>query len=244
MKRIVLFFAMSVIVAHTFAQRVNNVSFVQEGQKVLISYELSEWSDIVVEVSTDGGYTYGMIDMQHVYGDVGEDVPPGAIREITWDVLQDCEGLQGDLICFRVTAINHEGLVGEDDNRYDVTSGKELITIVPEEEKEEEEELIFVLLQEEAEYPGGMDSLFAYLKRNINYPDLARDNGITGTVYVKFVIGKDGSVIKTMILKDIGGGCGEEACRVLENMPRWKPGKMLRHPVNIEFSIPIKFSLL
>lgn len=86
------------------AQTVSYVSFRQDGQKVVISYGLSEQADVAVEVSTDGGITFGATRMTHVSGDVGTDVAPGQSKNIVWDVLQDCDGLQGDRICFRITA--------------------------------------------------------------------------------------------------------------------------------------------
>ncbi len=244
MKRFVLIFALLFFAAHAVAQKVSNVSFVQDGQQVLITYELSDWADIYVEVSTDGGYTYGMIDMRHVSGDVGNDVPPGAIRQITWDVLQDCERLQGELVCFRVAAIEHAVLEVEEDEDYDVINGTDLITMVPEEEAEVDEEKYFVVLERDAEYPRGFDSLYAHLVRNIHYPQLARDNGVSGTVKVKFTIGKNGSIIKACILNDIGGGCGEEVFRAIKSMRCWRPDRYVVRSVNKDFTINITFYLV
>ena len=105
MKRLLFLFLLVSVAVAAQAQRVSNVTFRQEGKLVYIGYSLSEKADVSVEVSTDGGVTFGYPRMAHVSGDVGKDVSAGNAKSITWDVLQDCERLQGDRICFRVTAV-------------------------------------------------------------------------------------------------------------------------------------------
>ena len=85
-------------------QTVSNVTFQQEGQMVMVYYNLSAKADISVEVSTDGGRSYGTPRMTHVSGDVGKGVTAGNGKCIVWNVLQDCERLHGDRICFKVRA--------------------------------------------------------------------------------------------------------------------------------------------
>jgi len=72
---------------------------------------------------------------------------------------------------------------------------------------------------------------------------MARESGIEGTVYVTFVIERDGSVTDVKILRSIGGGCDDEAIRVVRNMPKWEPGKQRGKPVRVQFNMPIKFTL-
>lgn len=105
------------------------------------------------------------------------------------------------------------------------------------------EEEIFVFVEESPQFPGGEDSLYDFLAKNIRYPDEAYHNKITGTVFVTFTIEKDGSVSNIKILRNIGGGCGEEAVRVIKLMPKWKPGKQSGKPVRCEYTLPIKFEL-
>ena len=109
--------------------------------------------------------------------------------------------------------------------------------------EEGEESAAFVVVDEEPQYPGGMDALYAFLKENIRYPQQARDNGITGKVYVTFVVEKDGSISNPRLLRDIGGGCGAEAIRVVRMMPRWIPGKIRGETVRVQFNLPVKFTL-
>jgi protein TonB len=92
-------------------------------------------------------------------------------------------------------------------------------------------------------FPGGEEALFKYLAQNIKYPQIAKEAGITGRVFVNFVIDKEGNVTDVKVLRGIGGGCDEEAVRVVKNMPKWSPGKQRGKPVKVSYNLPIKFSL-
>jgi protein TonB len=92
-------------------------------------------------------------------------------------------------------------------------------------------------------FGSGEKDLLAYLAGNIRYPELARENGIEGVVVLTFVVDKDGQVRDVKIVKDIGGGCGKEAVRVAQGMPRWRPGEAAGHPVKVRFTLPVKFQL-
>ncbi len=102
---------------------------------------------------------------------------------------------------------------------------------------------VFVVVEEQAEFPGGMDSMYAYIGENLKYPELAKEKGIEGRVFVSFIIEKDGSISNVKILRGIGGGCEEAAVEMIKNMPRWKPGKQRGKPVRFQFTLPIKFEL-
>ena len=106
-----------------------------------------------------------------------------------------------------------------------------------------EDDEIFVVVENSPEFPGGNDSLYAYIGRNIKYPEAAKKEKIQGRVFVTFVIEKDGQVSSAKILRDIGGGCGEEAIRVVKNMPKWKPGTQRGNPVRVQCNLPIMFQL-
>lgn len=107
----------------------------------------------------------------------------------------------------------------------------------------EDENQIFVFVEEYPEFPNGEENLYKYLGSNIKYPHEALENGIQGTVVVKFVVEKDGSISNVKAVRKIGGGCDEEAVRVVKRMPRWKPGKQSGKPVRTEFTLPIQFKL-
>lgn len=124
----------------------------------------------------------------------------------------------------------------------EVVNGEVSAPIVEEKEEEVEEEVV-IIPDVNPEFNGGEAKLYEYLSENIKYPDLARDGGITGKVYVQFVVEKDGSITNIQVKRDIGGGCGEEAKRVVRGMPKWKPGKVGGRTVRSQFILPINFIL-
>lgn len=105
------------------------------------------------------------------------------------------------------------------------------------------EDKIFLIVEQKPAFEGGDAALIQYLRKNLLYPALARENGIEGTVVIQFVVNTDGSIVNTNILKDIGGGCGEEALRVVRGMPKWQPGKQRGKAVRVQFNLPIRFQL-
>jgi len=97
------------------------------------------------------------------------------------------------------------------------------------------------LTEEIPEFPGGMDSLQAFLISEIQYPQVAKDNGITGTVLIEFVVEKDGSVTNAKVKVPLFPECDKEACRAVMSMPKWKPGKNMGKPVRCYYQVPITF---
>jgi TonB family protein len=102
---------------------------------------------------------------------------------------------------------------------------------------------VFNVVEVEPEFPGGMEALIKYLSENIKYPEQAKKENIQGRVFVAFVVEKDGSVTDAKLLRGIGGGCDEEALRVVNAMPKWKPGMQRGVPVRVQYNIPISFKL-
>lgn len=127
----------------------------------------------------------------------------------------------------------------------EATANSEVQEYVPVKHEEEEivEAEIFQIVESMPDFPGGDEARMTYLRDNIKYPQIARESSISGTVYVTFVVEKDGRVTDIKILRGIGGGCDEEAVRVIKSMPRWNPGKQRGKPVRVQFNMPIKFSL-
>ena len=102
---------------------------------------------------------------------------------------------------------------------------------------------VFQVVEVDPEFPGGMEALIKYLSENIKYPEQAKKDKIQGKVYISFVVEKDGSVADAKVLRGIGGGCDEEALRVVNAMPKWTPGKQLGEPVRVQFNLPVVFKL-
>jgi len=103
---------------------------------------------------------------------------------------------------------------------------------------------IVMLPETEPVFPGGIDAMIEFVQKNLKYPQLALENNITGKVYVSFVVETDGSISNPRILRDIGGGCGKEAVRVVKMMPKWTPGKQDGKPVRVQFNLPVAFNIM
>lgn len=134
-------------------------------------------------------------------------------------------------------------------------------TVVPQiveapEEKVEEQQ-IFTIVEEMPAFPGCDNisnedekkkctdaKIFAYVSSNVKYPPIAKENGITGRVFIQFVIGPDGKATNVKVLRGIGGGCDEEAIRVISSMPKWKPGKQRGKNVSVSYNLPVNFKLV
>lgn len=112
-----------------------------------------------------------------------------------------------------------------------------------EQEMVQEEIQIFLVVEKMPEFPGGEEKFNQFLADSLKYPELARESGIQGRVFVTFVVEKDGSVSDARVLRGIGGGCDEEALRVINLMPRWNPGRQRGQPVRVQYNLPIKFTL-
>jgi len=128
------------------------------------------------------------------------------------------------------------------DSEMDEDTETEIRDIV-EEEVVEAAPQIFTIVEEQAEFPGGYQKMMEFISKNISYPQIARETNIQGKVYVQFVVRKDGSITDAKILRGIGGGCDQEALKVVKKMPKWKPGKQRNQPVNMYFNLPINFTL-
>lgn len=102
---------------------------------------------------------------------------------------------------------------------------------------------VFQFVEEAPSFPGGEEKLFEYLNKNIKYPRIANENNIQGRVYVTFVVDKEGKVTEAKVLRGIGGGCDEEALRVVKNMPEWKPGRQNGRSVKVQYNLPVVFNL-
>lgn len=102
---------------------------------------------------------------------------------------------------------------------------------------------VFTSAEHMPQFPGGDTALTGFFKRNIHYPDEAKKDGIQGKVYISFVVNSNGSIGDIKIIKEIGGGCGDEVVRVAKLMPRWAPGRQNGVTVNVRYNLPVKFQL-
>jgi len=146
-----------------------------------------------------------------------------------------------------------------DEIEKDVEAGKKtqvgdnnnIVDEVKEEPKQETKQVIqeevdnnvYTIIQKMPSFPGGEAAMMKYIAENIKYPPMAKEAGIKGTVFVTFVVDRDGNVTNPQVMKGIGGGCDEEALRVIKSMPKWSAGEQNGKKVLVKINVPIRFVL-
>ena len=108
---------------------------------------------------------------------------------------------------------------------------------------EKKNNVYFEEVDEMPEYPGGKEGLFKFISENVQYPEKAKKEAITGKVFVSFVIDKDGSVTDVKIARSVNPELDDEAVRVVKKLKKWTPGKKDGEVVKVGFTMPIKFAL-
>lgn len=110
--------------------------------------------------------------------------------------------------------------------------------------EEEAEDKIFEIVEEQPVPPGGStEAMLKWIKKNMNYPEIAAENGVQGTVVVQFVVERDGSVTAVTVVRSVDAALDKEAVRVISKMGQWKPGKQRGKPVRSRYSVPVVFKL-
>jgi protein TonB len=128
-----------------------------------------------------------------------------------------------------------------EDTEADAETAVEIVEF--EEEEEVDEAQFFFIVENMPEFPGGNLELRKYIAQNVNYPDIARENGIQGRVFVQFVVNTKGKVEKVKVVRGVDPALDREAIRVISNLPSWKPGSQRGKAVKVSFTVPINFQL-
>ena len=119
----------------------------------------------------------------------------------------------------------------------------EQIEIKTEKEPEEDPNVIFTIVEENAIPIGGMSAFYKFVAEKIKYPSQAKRMGVEGRVFCKFTVNRDGTLQDVKVVRGIGAGCDEEAVRIIQSAPAWKPGKQRGRPVRSSFNLAIQFKL-
>ena len=142
---------------------------------------------------------------------------------------------------------NKAGTKADQDYFYrvpsDETTNKPDMQNDPAKKKINDKDEVFTVVENQPKFPGGEEARVAYMQKAILYPEQARKNKIEGTVYVTFVVEKDGQISNAKVLRGIGGGCDEVALNAVQNMPPWIPGKQRGEAVRVQYNLPVKFTL-
>jgi periplasmic protein TonB len=108
---------------------------------------------------------------------------------------------------------------------------------------EQGKEVPYCSYWQQPEFVGGLPALYRYLAEELRYPPKARKKNIEGTVYVRFIVEKNGGISEIELLRSVQKDLDEEALRVVGSMPDWQPGKKEGTPVRVQFTLPLKFRL-
>ena len=155
--------------------------------------------------------------------------PPPAVVEML-NIVEDDVEIESEL--------EMEDMEADDETVIDVA-----IVSAIDEESEEETQEVFFIVEDMPEFPGGDLALRKYIANAVKYPVIAQENGIQGKVYITFVVGKDGSIGNAGIARGVDPSLDKEALRVVNSLPKWKPGKQRGKPVNVSYTVPINFVL-
>jgi len=192
-------------------------------------------------VAIDGPNVMSKIDIEKVV--VPPPLPPPAadLKEIKFVAPIIVDSLTNEE---KELATTDELISQPNTGQVDTTSQQ---TIVPVDDKKQEdlvdETVDLFAVQEKPAFPGGDAELLKFVGSNTKYPVSAMEAGIQGTVHIRFVVAKNGSVGEAKVLRPIDPLLEEEALRVIKSMPKWTPGKNNGNPVNVWFIIPVKFVL-
>lgn len=155
--------------------------------------------------------------------------PPAAVTKAEIiEIVEDDADIEEDIM-----ASTEDNVEWVDIDEYDV------VTVEPEPEEEE----IFMVVEDQPEFPGGTAALLEYLRKNIKYPAICRENNIQGRVLIQFVVNRDGSIVDPEVVRSVDPHLDKEALRVISSMPKWKPGLQRGKPVRVKFTVPVNFKL-
>jgi len=135
----------------------------------------------------------------------------------------------------------------EDDVEVEVieTVDEDLIDLdaEPEEEAEEIVATVYDVVAISPEYPGGPGEMALFIQENFEYPEMAREMGEQGTIWIEFVVYSNGDIRDVKVVKGVSESLDKEAKRIVKKMPNWKPGEQAGKKVNVRYTIPIKARL-
>ena len=198
-----------------------------------------EWGERDVKISVISGITE-LVTEEEIDASTQEEEPPPPepepiVEEKIPEVIEEVED---------TVEVEHVVIASTEDdvNRAQVETYVASAAVV---EAEEEFDInhIHEVVEERPVYPGGLDALNAFLSKNIVYPTISQENGISGNVTVGFVVEIDGSVSDVKILRTLDYSCDREAMRVVKLLSKFTPGKQRGKPVRVAFSVPVRFRM-
>ncbi len=155
--------------------------------------------------------------------------PPPMVSE-AFDIVEDDVEIDDELFI--------EDAEARADTRIDFTH------IIIQAEEEEAEDDVFIMVEDMPDFQGGGQEAFRrWIMSNLKYPQIAAENGIQGTVLIRFIVNTDGSVSDVTVFRGVDRSLDNEAMRVISSSPRWTPGRQRGRPVRVAFHFPVRFQL-
>ena len=194
-----------------------------------------EWTSKETNVSVLEDNTEVLVEEEIISTNIDTPPPPPAAPKIP--VLSDQIDIVDDEI-----EVNDDLFMNLED---DANMGVEIMEYVEvEEEVVEEEAIPFQLVEEKPSFQGGDANTFSkWVNGRLEYPEIAKENGVQGRVTLQFTVEKDGSVTKVKVLRGVDPSLDKEAVRVVSMSPKWKPGKQRDRAVPVTYTFPVIFQL-
>ena len=196
-----------------------------------------EWGEKDVEISLVSGIA-AVVEEEEIEATEQQNEPPPPVQEP--EVVQIAEVI--NLVEDNIKTETFD-FSSEDDASHAQTEVYVAPVAAVIEEEEVDENYVFVTVEKHPEFPGGETALMEWISKNMSYPPIAAENGISGRVFCQFVVNVDGSVVDVEIAKGRDPYLDKEALRVLKMLPKFKPGEQRGKPVRVRFSVPVNFKL-
>jgi protein TonB len=202
--------------------------------------EVTEFKDLVLE----------MPEVKEENKVVAMNVPPPPALKTTIkftapvikedsEVAPDEEQKTQDELNRATATISVADVIGNDDDEGADIADLEDHKLVVEADPDE----VFTIVEQQPEFPGGVEAMYKWINSNIRYPTVAEEMGISGRVTLQFVVGRDGVIRDIEIIRGVDPSLDKEAIRVVSKMPKWLPGKQRGNAVSVKFTMPITFTL-
>jgi protein TonB len=201
-----------------------------------ITWFAFEWTSKETVVSVLEDTTEVLIEEEII--PITQETPPPPPAQVKIPVLSDQIDIVDDEI-----EVNDDLFMNLED---DANMGVEIMEYVEvtEDEVVEEEAIPFQLVEEKPSFQGGDANQFSkWVNSRLEYPEIAKENGVQGRVTLQFTVEKDGSVTKVKVLRGVDPSLDKEAVRVVSMSPKWKPGKQRDRAVPVTYTFPVIFQL-
>ena len=196
-----------------------------------------EWGNTEVNVATDSG-TAVVIDEEEIEITRQEEVvPPPPAPEVIQAAPEVINIVEDNI------KVDNANIISSEDDASHAQTATYVAPAAVVVEEEEDESFVFVSVEKMPAFPGGDVALLKWISENLSYPTIAAENGVQGRVSCTFVVNADGSVSDVSVVRPLDPNLDKEAIRVLQKLPKFKPGEQRGKPVRVKYSVPVRFQL-